>query len=68
MDESGLEDLPSLPVRALFKTDRTEEIQVPFLKDTDMWELLKQYKVVKQHEAPETQTESQTNRDFIEFK
>ncbi|MEK4581639.1 cell division protein FtsK, partial [Bacillus sp. FSL R12-0074] len=67
-DESGLEDLPSLPGRALFKTDRTEEIQVPFLKDKDMWELLKQYKVVKQNEAPETQTESETNRDFIEFK
>ncbi|MBJ7988235.1 cell division protein FtsK, partial [Bacillus cereus] len=38
------------------------------LKDTDMWKLLKQYKVVKQHEAPEAQTESQTDRDFIELK
>ncbi|MEH7813651.1 FtsK/SpoIIIE domain-containing protein, partial [Bacillus toyonensis] len=35
LDEPGLEDLPSLPGRALFKTDRTEEIQVPFLKDKD---------------------------------
>lgn len=61
LDESGLEDLPSLPGRALFKTDRTEEIQVPYLKDTDMWELLKQY------EASNTQTESETNRDFIHF-
>ncbi|MED4654943.1 cell division protein FtsK, partial [Bacillus pseudomycoides] len=51
-----------------FKTDRTEEIQVPYLKDMDMWELLKQYKVVKQNETPEAQTESQTDRDFIEFK
>ncbi|MGH0945362.1 FtsK/SpoIIIE domain-containing protein [Bacillus mycoides] len=68
LDEPGLEGLPSLPGRALFKTDRTEEIQVPYLKDTDMWELLKQYKVVKQNEAPKTQTESQTDRDFIEFK
>ncbi len=68
LDESGLEDLPSLPGRALFKTDRTEEIQVPFLKDKDMWELLKQYKVVKQHEASNTQTESETNRDFIHFE
>jgi len=32
-----------------------------------MWELLKQYKVVKQHEASNTQTESETNRDFIHF-
>ncbi|COQ81049.1 DNA segregation ATPase FtsK/SpoIIIE and related proteins [Streptococcus pneumoniae] len=68
LDEPGLENLPSLPGRALFKTDRTEEIQVPFLKDNDMWELLKQYKVVKQHEASNTQTESETNRDFIHFE
>ncbi|PDY77395.1 FtsK/SpoIIIE domain-containing protein [Bacillus cereus] len=68
LDESGLEDLPSLPGRALFKTDRTEEIQVPYLKDTDMWKLLKQYKVVKQDEASNTQTESETNRDFIHFE
>ncbi len=68
LDESGLEDLPSLPGRALFKTDRTEEIQVPYLKDTDMWKLLKKYKVVKQNEASNAQTESKTNRDFIYFE
>ncbi|MFJ8119690.1 FtsK/SpoIIIE domain-containing protein [Bacillus mycoides] len=68
LDEPGLEGLPSLPGRALFKTDRTEEIQVPYLKDTDMWKLLKQYKVVKQNEASNIQTESETNRDFIHFK
>ncbi|MCQ6529794.1 FtsK/SpoIIIE domain-containing protein [Bacillus mycoides] len=68
LDEPGLEDLPSLPGRALFKTDRTEEIQVPYLKDTDMWKLPKQYKVVKQSEASNTQTESETDRDFINFE
>ncbi|NSW38849.1 cell division protein FtsK [Bacillus sp. Xin1] len=68
LDEPGLEDLPSLPGRALFKTDRTEEVQVPYLKDMDMWELLKQYKVVKQNAASNTQTESETNRDFIHFE
>ncbi len=68
LDESGLEELPSLPGRALFKTDRTEEIQVPYLKDKDMWDLLKQYKVVKQHEASNPQTESKANRDFIHFE
>ncbi|MBJ8055775.1 cell division protein FtsK [Bacillus cereus] len=68
LDEPGLEDLPSLPGRALLKTDRTEKIQVPYLKDTDMWKLLKQYKVVKQNEASNTQTESKTNRDFIHFE
>ncbi|MBO1582542.1 FtsK/SpoIIIE domain-containing protein [Bacillus sp. XF8] len=68
LDEPGLEDLPSLPGRALFKTDRTEEIQVPYLEDKDMWNLLKKYRVVKQNEASNTQTESETNRDFIHFE
>ncbi|PGO77489.1 cell division protein FtsK [Bacillus cereus] len=68
LDEPGLENLPSLPGRALFKTDRTEEIQVPYLKDMDMWALLKQYKVVKQNEASNTQAKSETNRDFIHFE
>lgn len=68
LDEPGLEDLPSLPGRALFKTDRTEEIQVPYLKDKDMWNLLKQYKVVKKHKASNPQTESEANRDFIHFE
>ncbi|PEU31303.1 cell division protein FtsK, partial [Bacillus pseudomycoides] len=68
LDEPGLEDLPSLPGRALFKTDRTEEIQVPYLKDKDMWDLLKQYKVVKEYETSKAQTESQTDRNFIQFK
>ncbi|MCI0768130.1 FtsK/SpoIIIE domain-containing protein [Bacillus sp. TL12] len=68
LDEPGLEDLPSLPGRALFKTDRTEEIQVPYLEDNDMWNLLKKYRVVKQNEASNIQTESETNRDFIYFE
>ncbi|MEI4680214.1 FtsK/SpoIIIE domain-containing protein, partial [Bacillus cereus] len=33
IDESGLEELPSIPGRALFKTDRVEEIQVPYLSN-----------------------------------
>lgn len=68
LDEQGLEELPSLPGRALFKIDRTEEIQVPYLKDKEMWSLLKQYKVVKQREASNFQTESEANRDFIHFE
>ncbi|AZJ24163.1 hypothetical protein DT250_24490 [Bacillus sp. AR2-1] len=68
LDEPGLESLPTLPGRALFKTDRIYKLQVPYLSDELMRELLSEYEVVKQHEAPETQTESQTNRDFIEFK
>ena len=68
LDEPGLENLPSLPGRALFKTDRIYELQVPYLSDELMRELLSEYEVIKQHETPETQTESTTNRDFIEFK
>ncbi|KAA0782804.1 FtsK/SpoIIIE domain-containing protein [Bacillus sp. BPN334] len=68
LDEPGLENLPSLPGRALFKTDRIYELQVPYLSDEVMRELLSEYEVVKQHETSETQTESTTNRDFIEFK
>ena len=51
-----------------FKTDRVEEIQVPYLSNKEMWNALKQYKVVKRHETSKTETKSETNRDFIEFK
>ncbi|MCQ6344130.1 cell division protein FtsK, partial [Bacillus cereus] len=68
MDESGLEELPSIPGRALFKTDRVEEIQVPYLSNKEMWNTLKQYKVVKRHETSKNETKSETHRDFIEFK
>ncbi|AHA69947.1 prophage LambdaBa02, FtsK/SpoIIIE family protein [Bacillus thuringiensis YBT-1518] len=68
IDESGLEELPSIPGRALFKTDRVEEIQVPYLSNKEMWNLLKQYKVVKRHETSKNETKNKTHRDFIEFK
>ncbi|TKI86705.1 FtsK/SpoIIIE domain-containing protein [Bacillus mycoides] len=68
IDEGGLETLPSIAGRALFKTDRVEEIQVPYLSNKEMWNALKQYKVVKKTETPKTETKSETNRDFIEFK
>ncbi|MGE6618366.1 FtsK/SpoIIIE domain-containing protein, partial [Bacillus mycoides] len=48
--------------------DRVEEIQVPYLSNKEMWNVLKQYKVVKKTETPKTETKSETNRDFIEFK
>ncbi|MBJ8031174.1 FtsK/SpoIIIE domain-containing protein [Bacillus cereus group sp. N21] len=68
LDEPGLEDLPSLPGRALFKTDRIHELQVPYLSDEIMRQLLREYEVIKHHEAPDAQTENQTDRDFIQFK
>ncbi|PEF36411.1 FtsK/SpoIIIE domain-containing protein [Bacillus wiedmannii] len=68
IDEGGLETLPSIAGRALFKTDYVEEMQVPYLSNQYMWKLLKQYKVVKRIETAKAQTESKTDRDFIEFK
>lgn len=52
LDESGLETLPSLPGRAIYKTDRLTEIQVPYISDEMMWKHLKEYEVEK-HEHPE---------------
>ncbi|MRS26121.1 FtsK/SpoIIIE domain-containing protein [Bacillus sp. RIT694] len=52
LDESGLEVLPSLPGRAIYKTDRLTEIQVPYISDEMMWKHLKEYEVEK-YEHPE---------------
>ncbi|TXR75141.1 FtsK/SpoIIIE domain-containing protein [Bacillus sp. BF9-10] len=52
LDESGLETLSSLPGRAIYKTDRLTEIQVPYISDEMMWKHLKEYEVEK-HEHPE---------------
>ena len=41
-----------------FKTDRVEEIQVPYLSNKEMWNALKQYKVVKRHETSKTETKA----------
>ncbi|MDZ5607926.1 FtsK/SpoIIIE domain-containing protein [Bacillus pseudomycoides] len=53
LDTSGLENLPSIPGRAIYKTDRLTELQVPFISDEKMWEHLKQYEV-KKDEHPDT--------------
>lgn len=70
IDENGLEELPSIPGRALFKTDRIYELQVPYLSDKGMWDLLQQYEVVKcvKTKASEVKTESKAHRNFIEFE
>ncbi|WP_426981349.1 FtsK/SpoIIIE domain-containing protein [Bacillus pseudomycoides] len=70
IDENGLEELPSIPGRALFKTDRIYELQVPYLSDKSMWDLLQQYEVIKRVEtkASKVKAESKTHRDFIEFE
>ena len=60
LDESGLETLPSLPGRAIYKTDRLTEPQVPFISDEMMWEHLKQYEVKKMN----IQTHIKINRQM----
>ncbi|MBP3971124.1 cell division protein FtsK [Bacillus sp. WL1] len=58
LDESGLEILPSLPGRAIYKTDRLTEIQVPYISDEMMWNVLKQYEVEKHENTNTHQIES----------
>ncbi|AYY27336.1 FtsK/SpoIIIE domain-containing protein [Bacillus cereus group sp. Bce033] len=53
IDEHGLESIESIPGRALFKTDRLTEIQVPYISNETMWAHLKQYEV-KNDEHPDT--------------
>ena len=53
IDEPGLESIESIPGRALFKTDRLTEIQVPYISNEMMWKHLKQYEV-KKDEHPDS--------------
>ncbi|PDY30934.1 FtsK/SpoIIIE domain-containing protein [Bacillus thuringiensis] len=63
LDESGLESLPSLPGRAIYKTDRLIELQVPFISDKLMWKHLKQYEV-KKDEHPNAYQNKPSDDDF----
>ncbi|MEH0979200.1 FtsK/SpoIIIE domain-containing protein [Bacillus mobilis] len=62
LDESGLETLPSLPGRAIYKSDRLTEIQVPYISDEMMWKHLKEYEVEK-HEHPEPHEDQPSDGD-----
>ena len=62
LDESGLETLPSLPGRAIYKSDRLTEIQVPYISDEMMWKHLKEYEVEK-HEHPESHEDQPSDGD-----
>ncbi|PEM55328.1 FtsK/SpoIIIE domain-containing protein [Bacillus wiedmannii] len=62
LDESGLETLPSLPGRAIYKSDRLTEIQVPYISDEMMWKHLKEYEVEK-HEHPEPHENQSSDGD-----
>ncbi|MCB5897926.1 cell division protein FtsK, partial [Bacillus cereus] len=58
IDECGLESIKSIPGRALFKTDRLTEIQVPYISNETMWNVLKQYEVEKHEHTNTHQIES----------
>ena len=62
IDEPGLETIRSIPGRAIFKTDRLTEVQVPYISNEKMWDVLKQYEV-KKDEHPDTYQNQQTNDD-----
>ncbi|MGX5387121.1 FtsK/SpoIIIE domain-containing protein [Bacillus thuringiensis] len=63
IDEAGLEVIESVPGRALFKTDRLTEIQVPYISNEQMWDVLKPYEVKKDAYANTYQNES-SDDDF----
>lgn len=53
IDQSGVENLPSVPGRAIYMKEDFTELQVPYIDDKIMWEHLKEYEVEK-HEHPES--------------
>ena len=61
IDEAGLEAIESVPGRALFKTDRLTEIQVPYISNEQMWDVLRQYEVKRMH----IQTHIKMNRQMM---
>ncbi|EJR15811.1 MULTISPECIES: FtsK/SpoIIIE domain-containing protein [Bacillus] len=52
IDQSGLEQLPSIPGRAIYMKESFTVLQVPYIDDIVMWKHLKEYEVEK-HEHPE---------------
>ncbi|MFC5775174.1 FtsK/SpoIIIE domain-containing protein [Ectobacillus antri] len=67
IDEPGLEDLPQVPGRAIFKTDKCVELQVPMLEDVTMRKLLEPFvapKEVKQHVSPSADAQTETDSDI----
>ncbi|HDX9667908.1 TPA: cell division protein FtsK [Bacillus cereus] len=52
IDQSGLEQLPSIPGRAIYMKESFTILQVPYIDEVVMWKHLKEYEVEK-HEHPE---------------
>ncbi|WP_342045881.1 FtsK/SpoIIIE domain-containing protein [Bacillus sp. OTU530] len=47
LDEGGLENLPSIPGRALYKTNQLTELQVPYITNEKMEKICMKYEVMK---------------------
>ncbi len=62
IDQSGLEQLPSIPGRAIYMKENFTVLQVPYIDDKVMWEHLKEYEVEK-HEHPESHEDQPSDDD-----
>lgn len=62
IDQSGLENLPSIPGRAIYMKENFTELQVPYIDDKVMWKHLKEYEVEK-HEHPESHENQPSDGD-----
>ena len=62
IDQSGLEQLPSIPGRAIYMKENFTELQVPYIDDKVMWKHLKEYEVEK-HEHPESHENQPSDGD-----
>ncbi|PEC22807.1 FtsK/SpoIIIE domain-containing protein [Bacillus cereus] len=62
IDQSGLENLQSIPGRAIYMKENFTELQVPYIDDKVMWKHLKEYEVEK-HEHPESHENQPSDGD-----
>jgi DNA segregation ATPase FtsK/SpoIIIE, S-DNA-T family len=77
IDEYGAEKLSSgIPGRALYKTHELKEIQVPYISDQEMWELLSPFEKVKvvnyeeevQHVDEHAEETHETRENLVKFE
>ncbi|EOO70020.1 hypothetical protein IIC_04822 [Bacillus cereus VD021] len=60
--QSGLEQLPSIPGRAIYMKENFTELQVSYIDDNVMWKHLKEYEV-EEHEHPESHENQPSDGD-----
>lgn len=52
LDETGAEDLPSIPGRAIYLVDKKRTVQVPYIDDKMMFRMMEERKDVINHPEP----------------